>query len=74
VSVLAVSVDSRPEVKLGEELTDHRWVDVRSMGVELRRVMTSFGPRDVEAFVTGDVLIWGLTARIIRALMDAGVL
>jgi hypothetical protein len=36
--------------------------------------MTSFGPRDVEAFVTGDVLIWGLTARIIRALMDAGVL
>ena len=74
VNVLAVIVDSRPEVKLGEELTDYRWVEVRSMGVEFRRVMTSFGQRDVEAFVSGDVLIWGLTARIIRALMDAGVL
>ncbi len=74
VSVLAVSVNPRPEVELGEELVDYRWVDVRLMGVESRRVMTSFGPREVEAFVSGDVLIWGLTARIIRVLMEEGIL
>jgi len=74
VSVLAVRVNPRPEVKLGDELTDYRWVDVRSMGAERRTVMTSFGPREMEAFVSGDVLIWGLTARIIKALMEAGVL
>ncbi|MEM0375615.1 MAG: NUDIX domain-containing protein [Nitrososphaerota archaeon] len=74
VSVLAVRFRTRPEVLLGDELVDHRWVSVRSMSLEIRRVMTSFGPRDVEAFVSGDVLIWGLTARIIRALIGAGVL
>ncbi len=74
VSALVVGVDPRPEVRLGDELADYRWVEVRSMNLELRRVVTSFGPRDVEAFVSGDVLIWGLTARIVKALMEAGVL
>lgn len=74
VSVLAVLFRERPEVRLGEELVDYRWVNVRSMPSETRKVMTSFGPREVEAFVSGDVLIWGLTARIIRQLIAAGVL
>ncbi|MEN3047334.1 MAG: NUDIX hydrolase [Candidatus Caldarchaeales archaeon] len=73
VHVVALRAGSRPKVRLSEELVDFRWVRPSSMRRSTVRVLTSFGEREVEALVEGDVLVWGLTYRILGMLLSSGV-
>ncbi|MCX8203025.1 MAG: NUDIX domain-containing protein [Nitrososphaeria archaeon] len=73
VHVVALRADFRPQVRLNEELADFRWVRPSSMSRTRVKVLTSFGEREVEAMVDEDVLIWGLTYRILSVLVSSGV-
>lgn len=74
VHVLALRARERPQVRLNEELSDFRWMRASSMRRSLIRTLTSFGEREVEALVEGNVVIWGLTYRILNQLLSSGVL
>ncbi|MDW8041792.1 MAG: NUDIX domain-containing protein [Nitrososphaerota archaeon] len=74
VHVLALLARERPQVRLNYELSDFRWVRPSVMRRALVRALTSFGEREVEAMVEEDVVIWGLTYRILDQLYSSGFL
>lgn len=67
----------KPGLRLNDELVDATWVRLDALRSERRVMETQMGPREMEAYVSGDVLIWGLTHSIlsdILALSGIGLL
>ncbi|GBC70540.1 putative Nudix hydrolase NudL [Candidatus Calditenuaceae archaeon HR02] len=58
----------KPPVRLADELEDYRWAPL--YGLERGRYVaeTPHGPAEVDAYVWGDVVVWGLTYTILREL------
>jgi 8-oxo-dGTP pyrophosphatase MutT (NUDIX family) len=62
----------RPAVVLNEELTSHFWIDARELvRLERRTAVESRGSiLNVDAYVVGTNVIWGITYRIIKDFLN----
>lgn len=66
-----VLVDTKPAVKLSGELQEYFWAPVDRLSTGIVEVRCSDGGlRRVEAYIYGGYIIWGLTARITRSLIE----
>lgn len=62
----------RPEVTLNVEATKHMWIPLRTLRASQGRTPVTVRGRhlDVDAFLVGTDVIWGMTHRIIMPLLD----
>ena len=62
------------EVKTNSEVASHKWVDLRTLkspGVKgVHSLQFQGAQREMPAFLVGDYVVWGLTYRMITALLD----
>lgn len=66
-----ILVSRKPEVKLSEELSSYAWVKLKDLRFEdVEIVMRDGSIKRANAFIYGDYIIWGLTARILKSLLE----
>jgi 8-oxo-dGTP pyrophosphatase MutT (NUDIX family) len=65
---LVFLASERLPVRLAEELEDYRWAPLYGLEKGRRMVETSRGLAEVDAYIWGDVVVWGLTYTILRDL------
>jgi len=62
----------RPTVRTNPEATSHMWVSVSALkeGAQMSQVIVRGVRLDVPSFVVGDDVVWGMTERIIRPIIE----
>lgn len=63
---LVFKVEVKPKIKLSREIMDYLWIPLEM----LSPTITYLKGKSVEAYVFKDYVIWGLTARITRSLIE----
>jgi 8-oxo-dGTP pyrophosphatase MutT (NUDIX family) len=67
------ALDQKPRIRLDAELAGYLWFrlpELRSCAGRAT-VTSGGGPREVDAFVCGSYLVWGMTYRILSQFLDA---
>jgi len=68
VHPLVFLLDGKPVIRLSDELEDYRWSPLFGLERVRRVVETPRGALNVDAYIWGDVVVWGLTYSILRDL------
>ena len=65
-------LDRRPAVAASGEVAGHLWSSLDTLVAKRQKthVQTAEGRRRVDAFVLGERIVWGITHRIVSALLD----
>jgi len=64
-------LDTTTEVRMGDELAAGMWLPLRSLRRSIRKVnIRGRGLVQVQAFVFGDEVIWGLTAKMLLRMFE----
>lgn len=70
VPVVAL-VKTKPNVRLSSELQEYFWAPINKLSIGSVEVKLSSGElRRVEAYIYEEFIIWGLTARITKSLIE----
>jgi 8-oxo-dGTP pyrophosphatase MutT (NUDIX family) len=71
ISPFVYGLEARPRTRLSDEVSGVTWVplaELRACGGKTE-IQLQGAPREVDCFRTGDLVIWGLTYRILRGFL-----
>lgn len=70
VTPFVVVLDSRPEVRVSEEVQHAFWQDPFSLKPVKKGVLLSSGFKEVDGYDCPYGIVWGMTARVLRNFLS----